>query len=304
MADGSVGAPALPPASGIRRGVSILARLACALRRGARNLSIPLAGLVFAAFVALPLLTLFVRDPWSQTLSVLGNPIVKSAVEVSLISTSVATGLTAIFGVPLGYLLARYRFPGKAIVTGLVYFPLVLPPLVAGILLELVWGQSGTIEQFLEPRGLLFVDELSGIVLCQIFVSSPFIVVAARSAFERLDQDLEEAARTMGADTLRVFWSIAVPLSLRSIMAGITLSWMRSFGEFGATSIVAYHPFSFPIYVSEVFGTIPFAQMLPLALLAVVMCAVVLTIAAALERVGVVGLIIGRLTARRTSPSS
>ena len=80
-----------------------------------------------------------------------------------------------------------YRFRGRSLVTGLVYMPLVLPPVVGGILLLLVWGQSGSVEQFLAPHNIYFVNELSGIILCQMFVSIPFVVVAARYAFERLD---------------------------------------------------------------------------------------------------------------------
>lgn len=243
------------------------------------------AGLL-VAFVSVPLIALSANLPWSRIGPVLATEQTIQAVITSLVSTTVSTALIAVLGVPLGYLLATRSFPGRGIITWLVYFPLVLPPLVAGLLLLLVWGQSGTVEQFLQPRGVLFVNQLSGIILCQMFVSSPFVVVASRSAFERLDPELEEAARSMGADTLTIFWSIAFPLSIRAVMAGVTLSWMRSFGEFGATAIVAYHPFSFPTFVWNQFGTVPFSESLPLVLLAVILGASALLIAAGLERAG------------------
>ena len=233
-------------------------------------------------------MALFTNVPWGQALQVLENPQTQDAVKTSLISTTIATALVTVFGVPLGYFLAQYRFPGRSLVTGLVYMPLVLPPVVGGILLLLVWGQSGSVEQFLAPHSIFFVNELSGIILCQMFVSIPFVVVAARYAFERIDPDLDEAARTMGADTLRVFWSIALPLSLRAILAGVALSWMRSFGEFGATVIVAYHPFSFPVFLYEQFGSVGYTPILPMALIALVLGAAALLVAAALERIGVV----------------
>jgi molybdate/tungstate transport system permease protein len=283
----------------VRRAIHALARPA----GYARTAALPLFALIFALFVGLPLIVLLVRVPWSQTTTILGTNIVFSAVSISLESTTIATAITFVFGVPLGFLLARYRFPGKSIITGMVYFPLVLPPIVAGILLILVWGQSGTIEQFLQPRGLMFVNELSGIILCQIFVSSPFIVIASRSAFERIEADLEEAARTMGADTMRFFWSIALPLSMRSILAGVSLSWMRSLGEFGATSIIAYHPFSIPTFISNEDGIIPFSQLLALPLLTVILGALALLVAAALERVGIIKVVIERLTSTSGKPA-
>jgi len=254
-----------------------------------RSLVLVLLAIVLILFVALPVLALFTNTPWSQIGPVLGNPQTQAAIETSLLSATLATALLTVLGVPMGYILAHYQFPGRALITGLMYFPLVLPPVVGGILLLLVWGQTGSIEQFLEPHNILFVNELSGIVLCQMFVSSPFIVILARQAFERIDPDLDEAARSMGADTLRVFWSDALPLSLRAILAGVALSWMRAFGEFGATVIVAYHPFSFPVFLYEQFSSVGYTPILPLALVAVILGAVALVVSAALERFGVIG---------------
>ena len=262
-----------------------------------------LAACLPVLFVGLPLLALFTNVPWAQFWPVLANPQTQDAVKTSLISTTIATTLVTVFGVPLGYVLAMYRFRGRSLVTGLVYMPLVLPPVVGGILLLLVWGQSGSVEQFLAPHNIYFVNELSGIILCQMFVSIPFVVVAARYAFERLDPDLDEAARTMGADTMRVFWSIALPLSLRAILAGIALSWMRAFGEFGATVIVAYHPFSFPVFLYEQFGSIGYTPILPMAVVALALGAVALTVSAALERIGLIRAVVSTRTPRpRLSP--
>lgn len=249
-------------------------------------------------FVALPVLALFANLSWSGLRSVLGDSQTQSAIKTSLVSTTVATGLLAVFGVPLGYILARFHFRGRGLIGGLIHLPLVLPPVVAGILLLLVWGQTGSLEQFLAPRNVYFVDQLSGIILCQMFVSAPFVVIAARSAFERVERDLEEAARTMGADTLRVFWSIALPLSVRAIMAGVTLAWMRAFGEFGATVVVAYHPYSFPVYLWVQFGSVGFAPVLPMALIAVVLGAIALLVAAALERLGLLASLVRAVTRR------
>lgn len=248
-------------------------------------LGLPAIGLV--AFLLLPLAALLAHLSGSQLTSVLTNSATQSAVATSLISTTVATTLVCVLGIPLAYVLARYRFPGRALIGGLVYVPLVLPPIVGGILLLLVWGGTGMVGQFLEPKGIAFVGEISGIVLAQMFVSAPFVVVAARSAFERVDGDLDEAARIAGADALQVFWSIALPLGMRAILAGAALSWMRAFGEFGATVIMAYHPYSFPVYTWVQFSSAGLAPVLPLSLLAIILGAAALLVAAFLERVRV-----------------
>ncbi len=255
-------------------------------------------GSLLVVFLALPIFALLANQAGNQIWPVLANAQTIAAVLTSLVSTSISTLLITIFGVPLAYLLARFRFPGRALLGGLVYLPLVLPPLVGGIMLLLVWGQAGTVGQFLEPRGLNFVGEISGIVLAQMFVSAPFVVVAARSAFERVDTDLDEAARIAGAGTLQIFWSIAVPLSLRAIMAGAALSWMRAFGEFGATVIMAYHPYSFSVFTYVQFSSYGLGPVLPMALLSVILGAGILVLAAGLERIGVLGILAARLTSR------
>lgn len=263
-----------------------------------RSVLLVLLAAVLVLFVGLPLLALFANIPWSQVGSVLGNPQTQGAIETSVVSSTVSTALLTVLGVPLGFVLARYAFPGRSLITGIVYLPLVLPPVVAGILLLLVWGDTGSIAQFLEPRGLVFVNEFSGIVLCQMFVSSPFVVILARHAFEGIEPDLDEAARTMGADTLRAFLSIDLPLAARAIVAGVSLSWMRAFGEFGATVIVAYHPFSFPVYLYQQFSSVGYTPVLPLALVAVIFGALALLISAALERFGLISSTLERLVSR------
>lgn len=253
-------------------------------RLGAGVFWLPAALLV--AFLLSTIVALLVHLDGGQLGAVLENTNTQSAIETSLIATTVSTGVVCALGIPLAYVLAKYRFPGSGLIGGLVYLPLVLPPIVGGILLLLVWGRTGLAGQFLEPRGIDFVGEISGIVLAQMFVSAPFVVVAARSSFERIEPDLEEAARIAGAGALQTFWWIALPLSLRGILAGASLSWMRAFGEFGATVIMAYHPYSFPVYTWVQFSSAGLAPVLPLALLAIILGAVALLVAAGLERLG------------------
>src|SRR5579872_2668796 len=243
-----------------------------------------LGGLIFC-FLALPLVGLVLNLSGSDLASTLQDPQTRSAVTISIVTATVSTLLVAALGVPLAYLLARFRFTGRAVVSVFIYLPLVLPPVSAGILLLILYGPYGTVGQLLAPHGIELVDTASGIVLAQCFVSAPFVIVAARSTFEHIDREYEEAASVMGAGVWQVFWHVALPMARGGILAGVTLGWMRSLGEFGATVILAYHPYSLPVlnYV-DLNGT-GLKSALPLALVAFVLAAAVLLALAFLARV-------------------
>lgn len=247
----------------------------------------PLAvlGAVLFCFLAAPLVLLEQNISGRDVATTLHDPATEAAVLTSVVTASVTTAIIAVLGVPLAYVLARFRFPGKTVVSVFVFLPLVLPPVSAGILLLVLYGPYGTIGQLLSPRGLTVVDSSSGIVLAQIFVAAPFAIVAARSAFESLDREYEEAAASMGASLWQSFWHVALPMSLRGIAAGLILSWMRALGEFGATVILAYHPYSLPVLNYVNLSSTGLTEALPLALIALVLAGVVLLALFLLERV-------------------
>lgn len=248
---------------------------------------VPLAvlGLFLFCFLAAPVILLERNLSGSDIATTLRDPQTRAAVMTSLGTASVTTLIIAVLGVPLAYLLARFRFPGKTLVSIFVFLPLVLPPVSAGILLLILYGPYGTIGQLLSPQGFTVVDSSSGIVIAQIFVSAPFGIVAARSAFETLDIEYEEAAATMGASLWQSFWHVALPMARSGIVAGLVLSWMRALGEFGATVILAYHPYSLPVLNYVNLSSTGLAEALPLALIALVLSACVLLVLFLLERV-------------------
>jgi ABC-type sulfate transport system permease component len=215
----------------------------------------------------------------------LRDPQTRAAVTTSIETASISTLIVGGLGVPLAYLLARFRFPGRTLLSVLIFLPLVLPPVSAGILLLIVYGPNGTIGHLLDPRGIDIVDTTSGIIIAQVFVSAPFVIVAARSAFEHVDRDYEEAAASMGATIWQSFWHVALPLSRGGILAGLTLGWMRSLGEFGATVILAYHPYSLPVLNYVNLNSTGLSEALPLALLALIISGAVLLILFFLEQV-------------------
>ena len=146
------------------------------------------------------------------------------------------TALIAVPGIVTGWLLARVRFPGKAIVDGLVHLPLVLPPVVPGYLLLLVLGRQGSLGRWLyENWGIALAFTWQGAVVASALMAFPLMVRAVRLAVTLVEPRLEEAARTLGAGPLRVWLTVTVPLSLPGILTGLVLAFARSLGEFGAT---------------------------------------------------------------------
>ena len=188
------------------------------------------------------------------------RPALLDATLVSLASASVATMLVTLTGVPLGYLLARRSGPAWSALGLLVQLPLALPPLSSGVLLLFLLGDAGPFGRAL---GGAVTDSFAGIVLAETFVASPFAVIAARSAFAAVDPTLEGVAATLGLAPGAVFRRVSVPLAARAIAAGLMLAWLRAFGEFGATTMVAYHPYTLPVYTSVAFGEAGLPAMLP-----------------------------------------
>jgi molybdate transport system permease protein len=139
-------------------------------------------------------------------------------------------------GVLVAWLLARKRFPGKALLDGFVHLPLVLPPVVIGYTLLVLMGKRGVMGSFLyENFGIVFAFDWKGAALASAVMAFPLLVRAVRLSIENVDQGLETAARTLGAGPLRVFFTVTLPLILPGVLSGAVLSFARSLGEFGAT---------------------------------------------------------------------
>lgn len=148
----------------------------------------------------------------------------------------VGTAISLPPGIAIAWLLARRRFPGRIVVDGLVHLPLVLPPVVTGYLLLVLFGHSGLLGGWLEANlGLTFAFNWKGAALASAVMGFPLLVRAIRLAFEAVDPKLEAAARTLGAPPLDVFTSITLPLIVPGLIAGTLLGFARALGEFGAT---------------------------------------------------------------------
>ena len=138
-------------------------------------------------------------------------------------------------GVATGWLLARRRFPGKALLDALIHLPLVLPPVVIGYLLLVGFGAQGPLGRFLGQFGIEFAFRWTGAALASAIMGFPLMVRAIRLSIEHVDRRLEQAAATLGASPWRVFASVTLPLAWPGLVAGAVLGFAKALGEFGAT---------------------------------------------------------------------
>jgi len=158
------------------------------------------------------------------------------AVELSLRIAIVATAWALPFGIAIGWLLARKKFWGKAVLDGLVHLPLVLPPVVTGYILLISFGRRGPIGAFLYDHfGIVFSFRWTGAALACGIMGFPLMIRPIRLALEAIDRRLEDAASTLGANHALVFFTVTLPLALPGVIAGVLLCFARALGEFGAT---------------------------------------------------------------------
>ncbi len=169
-------------------------------------------------------------------------PLSPEDIQAIRLSLQVAAAATCI-GLPLGiaaaYLLVFVSFPGKSFVEGIINLPLVLPPVVVGYLLLLLFGQNGPLGSLLSAFDIRIIFTLSGAVIASTVVGFPLLVRSVRTGMESVDRHYIQASRTLGAGWWDSLLTIILPLSGRAILAGMTLMFARSLGEFGATIILA-----------------------------------------------------------------
>ena len=201
--------------------------------------AIALVGSVLCAFLAVPLLALLVTATWSDFRAGLAHPLVWPALRLSLVTTLISMLIIVGLGTPLAWAIARSQHRLARAIEALVQLPIVTPPAVAGVALLLAFGRRGLLSGWLYPESWAAPFTTAAVVMAEVFVSAPFFVQAATSAFRRLDEPLLIVARTFGATPLRVFFKVALPLAAPGLVAGASMSWARSLGEFGATLMFA-----------------------------------------------------------------
>lgn len=242
-----------------------------------RRVTVGLSGLLLLYYLV-PLLSLVVAEPPGTLVETLWTPRIRAAAITSLVAASGSTLLSVIFGVPLAYWLSRQTGLVATAVTALVILPLVLPPVVSGVLILTIVGPTTPLGGALAGAGIQIPGSLLGSVMAQTFVASPFVVITGQAAFAAVDRDLERASLSLGEGRAGTFRRITLPLAWPGVLAGIVLAFARSIGEFGATVMVSYYPQTLPVEIWDAFRAVGLEAALPVAVLLVFVA--VLTIVA------------------------
>lgn len=151
-----------------------------------------------------------------------------------------STALNLFLGTGVGYALARWRFPGRDLVDAALTLPMVMPPTVLGYYLLVLIGSQGVLGAWLlQQFGIRLIFTVEAAIIAATIVSFPLVFKGARAAFETVDPQLEDAARTLGLSEWAIFFRVSLPLAWRGILAGLLLAFARALGEFGATLMVA-----------------------------------------------------------------
>ncbi len=234
-----------------------------------------LLGAVIVLFIFVPLAkTLFSSSPsllWETLLE--GE--VLSSIWLTLYTALIATVVGLVFGVPLAYFLARHEFRGKRFIEALIDVPIVMPHTAAGIALLFVFGQKFLVGRAFHVIGIDFVLSIPGIVIAMLFVSVPFLIDSAKEGFGKVDQRLENVARTLGASPWQTFFKVSLPLAKGSIFGGSVMMWARGISEFGAVLVLCSYPTIAPILVYTRLEEYGLDYALPVASILIIICVVV-----------------------------
>jgi molybdate transport system ATP-binding protein/molybdate transport system permease protein len=201
-------------------------------------------GGLLALYLAIPLVAFVIRlaQPGERGFE---TPGLWPALWTSVESATISTALVALFGVPMALWLARSRGPIAKATGMLVLLPIALPPVMSGLVLIYLVGPYTFLGQLFNG-GL--TESVAGVVIAQSFVAGPFLIIAARSAFGAVDPALDDLAASLGHRAWARFWLVWVRIAAPGIRAGLLMTWLRAIGEYGATVLLAYHPFTLPVY--------------------------------------------------------
>jgi molybdate/tungstate transport system permease protein len=206
--------------------------------------------LITIIYLVYPFVTILIFIDSPSFVNSIGRPAVINAFLLSASTATISTLLLAVFGIPLGYFLARfYDLPGISILRLIVFLPLVLPPLASGALLLGAYGPLSPIMKMLPIPDV--TQSISGIVIAQTYVASPFMILASEMAFKSYDESFERVSRVLGKTRLQTFTQVSIPLAKNGIFIGFIISWVRAVGELGATMMLAYNPHTISIQIFE-----------------------------------------------------
>jgi ABC-type sulfate transport system permease component len=201
-----------------------------------------LAGVLSASLVGLfvlPLVALFFYAGWGGLSFAIESGGFRTALGFTLLASGLAVALGLVTGVPLGYALARFQFPGKRVVESIVTIPVVVPHLVVGIALLLLFAPTGPVGRLTASLGIPIFDAVWGVVLVMMYVGSSYVILTSELAFRSVDEEVLEVARSLGAGPAEAFATVTLPSAARGILTGALLMWARGVSEVGGFLILA-----------------------------------------------------------------
>jgi len=240
------------------------------------------AAVLLVALVA-PVASVIAAMPPAQALATFATA-GGDSLRVSILASAGATFVATLLGVPAGYALSSVSPRIRAAAVFLLALPLAFPPVASGLMLIYALGTNSPVGGWLALHGVTVADSLLGVGVAEFFVSGSFVAIAATAAFSALDPIYGDAARTLGASEWRIFTKVALPAAAGGIGAGIAFAWLRAIGEYGATSIVAFHPTSLPVALYVALSASGVRAALALCYGFIVLAAAVLAVAWILRR--------------------
>lgn len=199
-----------------------------------------LAAVSLGVMILLPILALLTFAPLSALTGATRDVGFRDAVVFTLVASGLAVAVALLLGVPTGYLLARREFRGKSVIEALVTLPILIPHLLVGVALVVLFDKESLFAGVVSRLGIPFLNTIYAVVAVMAYVSTSYAVTASQLAFRSVDADLVEASRTLGASPAVAFRTVTLPIAARGIVTGGVLAWGRSVSEVGGLLIVAY----------------------------------------------------------------
>lgn len=241
-------------------------------------LYIPAANVFYQAF----------HKGWGPFLKNLSEPYFQDAVRVTLVLAAIAVPINTIFGLCTAWAVANKRFPGRTLLLSVIDLPFAISPVVAGLMIMLVYGRQGWFGEWLIERDIKIVFALPAMVLATAFVSMPFVAREVIPVLEEEGTDQEEAAYTLGANPWQTFWRVTVPSIRWGLLYGVLLTNARAMGEFGAVAVVSGNiaglTQSLPLFVEEAYKNYDTEAAYSAAVLLALLAIVTLVLKEILER--------------------
>ncbi|HEY9896929.1 MAG TPA: sulfate ABC transporter permease subunit CysW [Candidatus Sericytochromatia bacterium] len=252
---------------------------------------ITVAVLYLGLILFIPALNVFVQafskgvGPFFKNLT---EPTFLNAVKLTFIIAAIAVPINTVFGLCVAWVIARKRFPGRALVISILDVPFSVSPVVAGLMIVLLYGRNGWFGPFLEASNIKIIFALPGMILATAFVTLPFVAREVIPVLEELGSDQEEAAKTLGANNWQIFWRVILPSIRWGLLYGVLLTNARAMGEFGAVSVVSGNIGSktqtLPLFVEEAYKQYQTESAYSAAVLLALLAVVTLVLKEILER--------------------